>query len=213
MLKRDPYWWVAAPLAQTVPQPVDKTCDIVIMGAGYTGLSAAITLARAGRSVQVFDRQKPGEGASSRNGGITSGNLRPSFAEMTKRFGEARASAILAEAKLAREDLYRFIAEEKLDCDFKLVGRFAGAAAPGDYEALAREAEMCYATLALVTDYDCWHPEHDSVTVELVIANLMQNADTARRAIAEAVSRIDGPPSLLRRREKVGAAAPFLAQH
>jgi 5'-methylthioadenosine phosphorylase len=41
---------------------------------------------------------------------------------------------------------------------------------------LAREAEMCYATLALVTDYDCWHPDHDAVTVELIIANLMQNA-------------------------------------
>ena len=124
MIKRDPYWWVEAPLAQTVPKPVDASCDVVIMGAGYTGLSAAITLARAGRSVQVFDRQKPGEGASSRNGGITSGNLRPSFAEMTKRFGEARATAILAEAKLAREDLYRFLAEENIDCDFKLVGRF-----------------------------------------------------------------------------------------
>ena len=41
---------------------------------------------------------------------------------------------------------------------------------------LAREAEICYATLALVTDYDCWHPDHDSVTVDLIIANLMQNA-------------------------------------
>ena len=42
---------------------------------------------------------------------------------------------------------------------------------------LAREAEICYATLALVTDYDCWHPDHDSVTVDLIVANLMQNAD------------------------------------
>src|SRR5258707_13514751 len=149
MIKRDPYWWVGAPLAQTVPRPVDTTCDVVIMGAGYTGLSAAITLARAGRSVQVFDRQKPGEGASSRNGGITSGNLRLSFAEMTKRFGEARATAILAEAKLAREDLYRFLAEEKIDCDFKLVGRFAGAAAPGDYDGLAREADLLHKTLGI----------------------------------------------------------------
>ena len=41
---------------------------------------------------------------------------------------------------------------------------------------LAREAEICYATLALVTDYDCWHPEHDSVTVDMVIDNLQQNA-------------------------------------
>ena len=55
---------------------------------------------------------------------------------------------------------------------------------------LAREAEICYATLALVTDYDCWHPDHDSVTVELVIANLVQNAKTAQQAIAEAVDRL-----------------------
>ena len=55
---------------------------------------------------------------------------------------------------------------------------------------LAREAEICYATLALVTDYDCWHPDHDSVTVDLIIANLTQNAATAQQTIAEAVERI-----------------------
>ena len=55
---------------------------------------------------------------------------------------------------------------------------------------LAREAEICYATLALVTDYDCWHPDHDSVTVDLIIANLLQNAATAQKTIAEAVSRL-----------------------
>jgi 5'-methylthioadenosine phosphorylase len=55
---------------------------------------------------------------------------------------------------------------------------------------LAREAEMCYATLALVTDYDCWHPAHDSVTVDLIIANLMQNAETAQKTMAEAISRL-----------------------
>jgi 5'-methylthioadenosine phosphorylase len=57
---------------------------------------------------------------------------------------------------------------------------------------LAREAEICYATLALVTDYDCWHPDHDSVTVDLILANLTQNAAAAQKTIAEAVSRI-GP--------------------
>ena len=55
---------------------------------------------------------------------------------------------------------------------------------------LAREAEICYATLALVTDYDCWHPEHDSVTVEMVIANLLGNAKTAQQVIANAVERL-----------------------
>src|SRR5436190_15946307 len=58
---------------------------------------------------------------------------------------------------------------------------------------LAGEAEICYATLALVTDYDCWHPDHDSVTVELIIANLTQNALTAQRTIAAAVARLSGP--------------------
>jgi len=58
---------------------------------------------------------------------------------------------------------------------------------------LAREAEICYATLALVTDYDCWHPDHDSVTVDLIIANLLQNALIAQKTIAEAVERISGP--------------------
>src|SRR3954451_11023142 len=62
---------------------------------------------------------------------------------------------------------------------------------------LAREAEICYATLALVTDYDCWHPDHDSVTVDLIIANLMQNASTAQRTIAEAVARLEGTRTCL----------------
>ena len=57
---------------------------------------------------------------------------------------------------------------------------------------LAREAEICYATMALVTDYDCWHPDHDAVTVEMVIANLMENAKTAQRVIADTVERL-GP--------------------
>ena len=55
---------------------------------------------------------------------------------------------------------------------------------------LAREAEICYVTIALVTDYDCWHPDHDSVTVEMIVANLTQNARTAREIIADAVARV-----------------------
>ena len=55
---------------------------------------------------------------------------------------------------------------------------------------LAREAEICYTTVALVTDFDCWHPEHDAVTVDMVIANLLENARTAQQLIAEAVDRL-----------------------
>jgi len=55
---------------------------------------------------------------------------------------------------------------------------------------LAREAEICYSTIALVTDYDCWHPDHDSVTVDIIIANLTQNAKTAQHIIAAAVESL-----------------------
>ncbi|MEA5625947.1 S-methyl-5'-thioadenosine phosphorylase [Nostoc sp. UHCC 0251] len=62
---------------------------------------------------------------------------------------------------------------------------------------LAREAEIAYATLALVTDYDCWHPDHDSVTVEMVIANLQRNAVNAQKVIQETIRRLkeNSPPS------------------
>lgn len=59
---------------------------------------------------------------------------------------------------------------------------------------LAREAEIAYATLALVTDYDCWHPDHDSVTVEMVIANLQRNATNAQKVIQETVKRLSDNP-------------------
>jgi 5'-methylthioadenosine phosphorylase len=55
---------------------------------------------------------------------------------------------------------------------------------------LAREAEICYATVALVTDYDCWHPEHDAVTVDQVIENLQANAASAKALVRETVARI-----------------------
>lgn len=55
---------------------------------------------------------------------------------------------------------------------------------------LAREAEICYSTLALVTDYDCWHPDHDAVTVDMVVATLMQNARMAQQVIANAVEQL-----------------------
>ena len=55
---------------------------------------------------------------------------------------------------------------------------------------LAREAEICYVTVAMVTDYDCWHPEHDAVTVNDIIANLVKNAENACRVVALAVAEM-----------------------
>jgi 5'-methylthioadenosine phosphorylase len=53
---------------------------------------------------------------------------------------------------------------------------------------LAREAEICYVTVAMVTDYDCWHPQHDAVTVSDIIANLNQNAENACKVVKAVVA-------------------------
>jgi 5'-methylthioadenosine phosphorylase len=66
---------------------------------------------------------------------------------------------------------------------------------------LAREAEICYATIAMITDYDCWHPEHESVTASQIIATLNQNAENAQRVLREAVRALPADRSC-----KCGAA-------
>lgn len=148
-VKSTPYWWEAAPLPMLPQHELPAEVDVLVVGAGYSGLGAAIPLARAGRSVLVLDRQHPGEGASSRNGGITSGNIRPSHAELTRRFGEKTALAILAEGKAAREDLRRFVEDEAIDCDYQLTGRFAGAMTDAEYDVSARSAEALARSLGI----------------------------------------------------------------
>ncbi len=148
-LKTTPYWWEDAPVQALPETPLEQKVDVAIVGAGYTGLSAALTLVRAGRSVAIFDRQHPGEGASSRNGGITSGNIRLDHATLLRKFGNDRTVAIEAEGKLARQHLYDLIADEGIDCDLQSVGRFTGALGAEDYENIARNAEQLHRTLGI----------------------------------------------------------------
>jgi 5'-methylthioadenosine phosphorylase len=69
---------------------------------------------------------------------------------------------------------------------------------------LAREAEICYATMAMVTDYDCWHPEHDSVTVEQIVKVLNTNAENASKVVKQAIALIPKD-----RKCKCGSALQF----
>lgn len=162
-LETTPYWWHAAPVQPLPETPLEKSVDVVIVGAGYAGLSAGMTLARAGRSVAIFDRQHPGEGASSRNGGITSGNIRLDHATLLRKFGEDRATAIEAEGKLARQHLYDLIADEGIECDFQPVGRFSGAMGAEDYESIARSAEKLHRTLGIESFAVPQHEQHNYI--------------------------------------------------
>ena len=110
--------------------------DVAVIGSGYTGLSAALTLARAGRSVIVFESDTPGIGASSRNGGMLGSALKPSLGTLTRRYGAGPARALLAEAREAYDFLGRFIAEENIDCDYAETGGFTGIVKPAQYDAL-----------------------------------------------------------------------------
>lgn len=136
-----PWWWEAAPPAPLPELPLPARVDVAVLGAGYAGLAAALVLARAGRHVAVFDAMDPGEGASTRNGGIASGNIRPGFATIARRFGEAKAFAIEAEGKTARDFLRDLINTEGLDCDYRLTGIFKGALGFDQYDSMARGAE------------------------------------------------------------------------
>ncbi|HIE28123.1 TPA: S-methyl-5'-thioadenosine phosphorylase [Candidatus Poribacteria bacterium] len=78
----------------------------------------------------------------------------------------------------AESNLYRSLG-------FDVIGMTAGTEAK-----LAREAELCYASLSCSTDYDCWHAEHDDVTAEIILANLFANVDVAKKSIGEVVRRI-----------------------
>lgn len=120
------YWWQERPPTSAPPAAWQDHVEIMIVGCGFTGLSAALTLARAGKRVVILERGLIGEGASTRNGGITSGNIRLSSDQLKRRFGTEKAQKFSDEAVLAREDLARFIADEKVQCDFQPVGRVVG---------------------------------------------------------------------------------------
>ena len=141
-LKLTPYWWVSAPRLDKQPVDIPNSADVGIVGAGFAGMTAALILARAGRSVVVFDAMRAGEGASSRNGGVCSGNIKFSFSALIDKFGLDRAKSFFAEGIAARTALVNLVEDEKIDCGFKIVGRFDGANHIRDYESMDRDADL-----------------------------------------------------------------------
>lgn len=136
----EPWWWRAAP-PDSPDDTLPSTVDVAIVGGGYAGLSAALTLARGGRSVAVIEAGAIGSGASSRNAGFLGHELRTSLSTLTAMHGEAAARAIAGEGLAAQTFARQRITDEGIDCDLQMTGRLNAAARPSHYEAMAREAE------------------------------------------------------------------------
>jgi glycine/D-amino acid oxidase-like deaminating enzyme len=137
-----PYWWEAAPRRETPGRSLPPKTDVVIVGSGFTGLSAALMLLGRGREVLVLDRNVPGYGASTRNGGqIGSGNQKFRVKRLIELRGERKAAALLREGTRMLDYIEELVASEKIDCHFRRCGRFRGAMQPGHYEAMARDME------------------------------------------------------------------------
>lgn len=135
----NPYWWDAARPSQANADEIPSATEVAVIGAGYTGLNAAIVLARAGKQVSVYDADAPGWGASSRNGGF----LGPGWAffDTAMQYGEDVARRVVEESHQSLQHVKDVVAREQIDCDLKVVGYFKGAMAPRVYDALGRNID------------------------------------------------------------------------
>jgi len=142
--KTTPYWWENTPPPEStlfgeLNIEFPPKTDVVIIGAGYTGLSAALQTARAGRHTVVVDAENAGAGCSTRNGGQISTSIKPTHKALAAKYGPERAFNILKEGHNALEWLEDFVSTESIDCHFKVVGKFLGAHNRVQYEKLGKK--------------------------------------------------------------------------
>ncbi|RAI02097.1 FAD-dependent oxidoreductase [Acuticoccus sediminis] len=139
-IKDTPYWWeAAAPIGRDV-EPADPPArvDVLVIGAGYTGLSAARVLAGAGRSVAVVDAGPIGIGASTRNGGSAVAGIKKHFLKNAD--SRSWGDDLLAELRRAFDHFEAMVTENGVG-SYSRCGRFVGAHSPRAFRALAEEAE------------------------------------------------------------------------
>jgi len=138
-VKLTPYWWDHVPRPALPDTTPPSKADVVVIGSGYTGLCAALQTARGGRDTVVLDAEDAGWGCSTRNGGQISTSIKPGYDELRRRFGADLAFRIVKEGQNSLAWAAAFVAEEGIDCDFRIAGRFHAAHNPACYEALARQ--------------------------------------------------------------------------
>lgn len=147
-----PFWWEAAPRESEQEVNLPATADCVVVGAGYAGLNAALTLARAGRSVVVCEAGPPGFGASSRSGGMIGHGHRLSYSNLIALYGAAKAKTLIGEGMASLDYVKQLINSEGIDARLSAVGRLRGAWTQADYDTMGREAELLRRDLGLPVD-------------------------------------------------------------
>lgn len=138
-VKTSPFWREGAPFPRRTPTPPPKKVDAVVIGGGFTGLSAALALAEGGWSVAVLDAGRVGDGASGRNGGMIGWGHRARLGALSKRFGRDAALALLGEARESYAFTTDLIRRLGLRCGLRLTGRYLAAASPKHFKQLTRE--------------------------------------------------------------------------
>jgi len=117
-----PYWWDAL-TDEVSDDGLPERCDLLVIGAGFTGLSAAIAAHECGAKVVVVDAKEPGKGASTRNGGMFGAHPRLSWDKLAAEYGAELADALMAESAPATAWTRALIEAEGIDCDLQQTGR------------------------------------------------------------------------------------------
>ena len=138
-----PLW--TAPFEGALPAPeapLPHSTDVAIVGAGYTGLSAALALQHHGFETCVLEAERVGFGASSRNGGMALTGLKAGPRELLQRFGAQRARAFFDASLRALETLERIVADESIDCSYARYGHLEVACTPKHAQAFAHAGDL-----------------------------------------------------------------------
>ena len=145
MTQYDCFWSVSAPAPRScLNKPLPGKTDVVVIGGGYTGTSAALQLAKGGARAALLEAQTVGWGASSRNGGQALSCLHQTLAESIKIHGRERAREMFLAAVQAADTVEQIVVEEKIECDYVRCGNIEAASKPAHFEALKKEGETLH---------------------------------------------------------------------
>jgi len=142
VLKERPYWLDTVAIPAAVSAPLPSRVDVAVIGAGITGLAAALALARRGASVAVLEARTIGWGASSRNGGMVLTGLKLGTSTLIARYGRELARKLFEASLAAIDCVEQLIATEHIDCHFARCGHLALASKPAHYQHFVSAAEV-----------------------------------------------------------------------